>query len=106
VEDRLVKLEGMGIFDLAVWKQEKSLTVHLLNMTNPMYMQGPVRELLPSFPQDLTLTLPEGIQPAAVKLLSTGQKALYRLEGRKLIVSIPSFLDHEVVAIDVDDTIC
>jgi hypothetical protein len=99
-EDRLVTLEGKGLFDIAVWQQKESLSVQLLNMTNAMYMQGPVRELLPSFPQTLTLILPEGIRPAAVKLLSTGKPAQYKVEGRKLTVSVPSFLDHEVIAID------
>jgi hypothetical protein len=100
-EERDLRLEGPGLFDIAVWRQEKSITIHLVNMTNPMFMQGPVRELLPSFPQELTFTLPEGIQPAAVKLLSTGQRTPYTLAGRKLNVSVPPFLDHEVVVIDI-----
>jgi hypothetical protein len=100
-EDRLITLKGPGVFDVAVWKQENSVTVHLINMTNPMCMQGPARELLPSFPQELTLTLPEGVKPAAVKLLSTGQGVRYNLEGRKLSFTIPSFLDHEAAAIDI-----
>jgi hypothetical protein len=99
-EERLLTLKGPGIFDTAVWKQEKSITVHLVNMTNPMCMQGPLRELLPSFPQELTLVLPEGIKPAAVKLLSTGKPVQYKLEGRKLSLTVPSFPDHEIVAVD------
>ena len=100
-EERVITLKGPGMFDTAVWKQEKSLTVHLVNMTNPMCMQGPVRELLPSFPQELCFMLPEGIKPKEVKFLSTGKKAEYKLEGRKLSLTVPSFLDHEVVAIDI-----
>ncbi|MDR0450177.1 MAG: beta-galactosidase trimerization domain-containing protein, partial [Treponema sp.] len=100
-EDRLITLKGPGLFDVAVWKQEKSITVHLVNMTNPMYMQGPVRELLPSFPQELTLTLPQGVKPTAVKLLSAGKEAPCKLEGQKLSLTVPPFLDHEVVAIDI-----
>jgi hypothetical protein len=100
-EDRPLTLKGPGIFDLAVWKQEKSLTVHLVNMTNPMFMRGTCRELIPSCPQELSLALPEGAKPTAVTLLSGGQKAPYRLEGRRLTLTVPSFLDHEVVAIDL-----
>ncbi|MDR1565918.1 MAG: beta-galactosidase trimerization domain-containing protein [Treponema sp.] len=99
-EERLLTLKGPGVFDVAVWKQEKSLTVHFINMTNPMCMEGPVRELLPSFPQELSLMLPEGLYPEKVRLLSTGNEIPYKLEGRKLIAHIPSFLDHEVLAID------
>ena len=100
-EERIVTLKGPGAFDIAVWKQEKSLTVHLINMTNPMCMEGPVRELLPSFPQELCFILPEGLKPSGVKLLSTGKPVEYKLEGRKLSLTIPSFLDHEAAAIDL-----
>jgi hypothetical protein len=97
-EERLITMEGPGFFDIAVWKQEKSLTVHLINMTNPMFMQGPVRELLPSFPQAVCLNLP-GIRPREVKLLAAGKPVQYKLEGNKLSLTVPSFMDHEVVAI-------
>ena len=100
-EERLITLKGPGVFDIAVWKQDKSLTVHLINMTNPMCMEGPVRELLPSFPQELIFNLPEGTKPREVKFLSAGKPAQFTLDGRKLKLQIPSFLDHEVVAIDV-----
>jgi hypothetical protein len=70
-------------------------------MTNPMCMEGPVRELLPSFPQELIFTLPEGANPKGVKFLSTGKEANYKIEGRKLTLTVPSFLDHEVIAIDL-----
>nr|AGS53656.1 beta-galactosidase [uncultured bacterium contig00086] len=98
-EEQIVTLRGPGVFDIAVWKQEKSLTVHLINMTNPMCMDGPVRELLPSFPQELCFNLPEGTKPCEVKLLSTGKAVQYKMDGRKLSLTLPSFLDHEVVAI-------
>jgi hypothetical protein len=100
-EERIITLKGPGVFDIALWKQEKSIAIHLLNMTNPMYMQGPVRELLPSFPQELCFNMPEGLKPREVKLLSLGKPVQYRFEGQKLTVTVPSFLDHEVIAIDV-----
>jgi hypothetical protein len=99
--ERLITLSGPGIFDVAVWKQEKSMTVHLVNMTNPMFMRGAVRELIPSYPQELSLQLPGDIKPAGVFLLSQGKKASYTLENCSLKVQVPSFLDHEVIAIDL-----
>jgi len=100
-EEHIITLKGHGVFDIAVWKQENSLTVHLLNMTNPMFMNGQVRELLPSFPQELCFILPNGIKPREVKLLSTGKPVQHKLEGQKLSMTVPSFLDHEVIAIDL-----
>ena len=100
-EEHIVSLKGPGLFDIAVWQQEKSIAIHLLNMTNPMYMNGQVREILPSFPQELCFVLPEGIKVRGVKLLSRGEAAEYSREGQNLKLTIPSFMDHEVVAIDI-----
>ena len=30
-----------------VWRQRDSMTVHLVNLTNPMMMKGPLREVFP-----------------------------------------------------------
>ena len=69
-------------------------------MTNPMYMNGPVREILPSFPQEMSFNVPEGIKLREVKLLSTGEPVQYKIGERKLSLTVPSFMDHEVVVID------
>ena len=100
-EEQVVTLKGPGFFDIAVWKQENSFTVHFVNMTNPMCMEGPVRELLPSFPQELSFNLPGGVKPREVKFLSTGKAVEYKMDDGKLSLIIPSFLDHEVVAVDL-----
>ena len=39
--------QGPGVLDVTAWRQEASLTVHLVNLTNPMMMKGPFRELIP-----------------------------------------------------------
>jgi hypothetical protein len=102
-EEPLITLKGPGAFDIAVWKQESSIAIHLVNMTNPMCMEGPVRELLPSFPQELCFNMPEGLKPREVKLLSAGKPVQYKLDGQRLILTVPSFLDHEVIAVDLQD---
>jgi hypothetical protein len=100
-EERPLTLRGPGLFDLALWRQEHSLTVHLVNMGNPLFMRGPVRELLPSFPQELTFRMPEALRPRAVTLLSTGERPPYRVDGNRLSLTVPPFADHEVVAVDI-----
>ena len=37
-----VTVEGKGILDVALWEQKSSMTLHLVNLTNPMMMKGPV----------------------------------------------------------------
>jgi len=46
-EDPPVTIVGPGVLDVTLWRQQHSLTVHLVNLTNPMMMKGPVRELIP-----------------------------------------------------------
>ena len=36
------------MLDVTVWRQKDSMTVHLVNLTNPMMMKGPMRELIPT----------------------------------------------------------
>lgn len=36
-----VTVEGQGVLDISIWVQKDSMTVHLVNLTNPMMMKGP-----------------------------------------------------------------
>ena len=42
-----MEVKGPGVLDVSVWRQQRSMTVHLVNLTNPMMMKGPFRELIP-----------------------------------------------------------
>ncbi len=55
---------GPGVLDVTVWRQEASMTVHLVNLTNPMMMKGPFRELIPVGEQRVIVRLPEERRPA------------------------------------------
>jgi hypothetical protein len=101
-----VEVLGAGVMDVAIWRQAASLTVHLVNLTNPMMMKGPCRELIPSPPQEVRIRLGAlGIEPSsvrAVKLLVSGKRARHTLsEDACLVVQVPPVLDHEVVAVDL-----
>jgi hypothetical protein len=94
-------VSGPGVVDLAYWRQEKSLTAHLVNLTNPMMLKGPLREILPAGPFEVTLRLPPGAEPRAVSLLESGKPATYRRDGDRLIVTVPRVALHEVVAVEL-----
>lgn len=99
-ERRPVEVGGKGIVDVAVWQQANSMTVHLVNLTNPMMMKGPIREIIPLMDQTVRVAIPEGRRVGAVSLLVSGVKAQVRQEGAILNVEIPKVDLHEVVAID------
>jgi hypothetical protein len=75
--------------------------VHLVNLTNPMMMKGPLRELLPVGEQRVRLRMPEGLKAKAVRLLVSGTTPPVRESAGWLELTVPSVLAHEVVAIDV-----
>src|SRR5690606_5686431 len=61
---------GPGLLDVAYWRQEKSLTANLVNLTNPMAMKGVLREIYPvEGPFRVSMELPEGARVAGIKLL-------------------------------------
>ena len=100
-EEAPVTVTGPGVLDVTVWRQKRSLTVHLVNLTNPMMMKGPVRELIPLGEQKVRLRLPEGGKPRQVRLLAADKRVRAERTGGYLNAIVPSILDHEVVAVDL-----
>ena len=93
-------VEGPGIVDVTVWRQRDSMTVHLVNLTNPMMMKGPLREVIPIGPQRVQIRLPDNVRPGKVHLLTAAKPLDYRLTGSVCELTVPSIDVHEVVAID------
>jgi hypothetical protein len=95
-------VDGPGLVDVTVWRQRDSMTVHLVNLTNPMMMKGPLREVIPIGPQRVSVKLPDGARPKKVQLLTAGKTVDYKLMGGTVcILTVPSIDVHEVVAIDL-----
>ena len=99
-EESIVDVTGPGVIDVNVWRQDKSMTVHLVNLTNPMMMKGPFRELIPVEAQ-VSVQVPVGAKVMSVKLLMSGQSPKFEFKGGKVTVTVPKILDHEIVALDL-----
>lgn len=95
-----VSVEGQGVVDISVWGQRNSMTVHLVNLTNPMMMKGPVREVIPISNQYLRIQIPEGRRVSHAKLLVAGKSIAFKTEQRMILLDVPSIAVHEVVALD------
>jgi hypothetical protein len=83
------------------WKQASSLAVHLVNLTNPMMMKGPLREVIPVGPLRVRIRMPAGLRPRAVKLLTAGTTVAARSDSGVISLTVPSVDVHEIVAIDL-----
>jgi len=100
-EPPIVEVLGPGLLDVTVWRNPGSITIHLVNLTNPMTMKGPYRDFFPIGAQTLKLRLPEGVQPKQARLLVAEKNVVIDRSGEILTLTVPIILDHEVVAIDI-----
>jgi Hypothetical glycosyl hydrolase 6 len=96
-----VEVEGPGLLDVSIWRQRESITVHLVNLTNPMMMKGPLRETIPVGPLTARVRLPTAARAKTVRLLTAGSNPRLQQSDGLLTVTVPSVDVHEVIAIDV-----
>jgi hypothetical protein len=100
-EEQPLSVQGPGVIDVALWKQPSSITAHLVNISNPMMMKGPFREILPIGPQKVRVRLPDGAKARDVKFLVSAAKAQWRQSGAWIETTTGPIELHEVVAIDL-----
>jgi len=90
------------VLDLSIWGQKNSLTVHLVNLTNPMMMKGPLREVIPLSSQKVYIRVPRGGRRITkARLLVSGRDVPFHEEGDTVSVEVPSIGIHEVIALDL-----
>jgi hypothetical protein len=99
-EEPLAEVTGPGVLDVTVWQQAHSMTVHMVNMTNPMMMKGPFRELIPVAAQ-VSIKIPRGIKSDGVHLLVSGEKPAFKIDDNKVLLTVPEIWDHEIIGIDL-----
>ena len=99
-EEPIAEVKGPGVVDVTVWKQQSSMTVHLVNLTNPMMMKGPFRELIPVTAQ-VSIKIPQGMKAGGVHLLVCGDNPSFEIQEDKVIITVPQIYDHEIIGIDL-----
>jgi hypothetical protein len=100
-ESPVVEVSGPGIVDVTAWRQRESMTVHLVNLTNPMMMKGPLRDVVPIGPLTVRVRLSPDLRLGKVQLLTAGNAPRTARSGNVLTVTVPSVDVHEVIAIDL-----
>jgi hypothetical protein len=100
-ENPPVEVTGPGVLDVTAWRQARSMTAHLVNFTNPMMMKGPFRELLPVGEQHVRIRLPDDARVEDVRLLVSDRRPGCEIKDGTVTLTVPSILDHEVVALDL-----
>lgn len=99
-EQQPVTVSGPGVLDITCWRQAASMTVHMLNCSNPFMLHSAYREDIPVGEQKVVLRVPDNRTVKAVKLLVAGIKPRVERAGNILTVTVPQVVDHEVIAVD------
>jgi len=99
-EEPLVDVMTKGVVDVAAWRQKDSMTVHLVNLTNPMMMKGPFRDI---FPVDaaVDIKIPDNTRVTGVRLLFSEKVPQYTTRGNRVSLYVSQIPDHEIVALDL-----
>jgi hypothetical protein len=95
-----VTIKGPGVLDISIWTQKDSMTVHLVNLTNPMMMKGPIRDVIPAPAQQVSIRIPEGKRVGKVHFLVANVEAPHRQANGQIELTVPSIGVHEVIAVD------
>ncbi len=100
-EEPPVRVSGAGVLDVTIWRQKQSMTVHLVNLTNPMMMKGPIREIIPIGEQRVSVRLPQSARVNKVQTLVDRKPREFQIRNGRLNLIVPSIGIHEVIAIDL-----
>jgi hypothetical protein len=99
-EEPVVEVGGPGVIDVTVWRQKYSMTVHLVNLTNPMMIKGPFREFIP-VDAKVRIKIPEGTKPKEVRLLINGTVPEFKNKNGYINLDVSQITDHEIIGIDL-----
>lgn len=94
-----LKVEGKGLIDCHLYQQNHRLILHLVNLTNPETWRGPVYELIPIGPIQISIRLPLDFVPKMVYASVSKANLIPKFSGEWVTFNIPSILDHELIVI-------
>ena len=92
-----VEVEGSGFIDLSVRASDDGVAVVLNNLTNPMAMKGPIRDVFPVGKHTVSVAIPKGRKLDRARLLVAGRKAKASVAKGRVEVEVPGIETLEVV---------
>jgi hypothetical protein len=76
------------------------MAVHLVNMTNPMMMKGPFRELIP-VDAEVSVKIPINLKLTGVHLPMRNIDPKYTLRDGRVVLKVDQIFDHEIIGLDL-----
>jgi hypothetical protein len=94
-----LRVDGPGLIDCHLYRQEGRLILHLVNLTSAGTWRAPVHELVPVGPLRVQVQLPNGAAGRAARLLVAGGEVPAAVRDGWVSFEIPSIADHEVAVL-------
>jgi len=92
-----VEITGQSVLDLCVRQDNSGLAIVLNNLTNPMMMKGPIREVYRAGRQEISIAIPAGKNLKQVNLLVAGGEVETSIGDGRVTVVVPGIDTLEVV---------
>jgi len=91
-----LSVEGPGLIDCHLYKQDKRTILHLVNLTSAGTWRAPVEELIPVGPIKVRIKT----QARVARLLVSGRSTSVSAASGQIVMEIGSIKDHEVIVLE------
>jgi hypothetical protein len=99
-DDIPLTVDGPGMLDCHLYRQDASLILHIVNLTNEGTWRGPIDELIPVGPIRVGVKLSAGARASRVRLLVAEKVVDTTVRAGWAYVELPTISDHEVLMIE------
>jgi hypothetical protein len=93
-------VHGPGLVDCHLYRQQKRVILHLVNLTNAGTWRSPVDELIPVGPLRVAVRPIEGLPVSKVKFLVSRRESALTPEKGWAVCQVESLVDHEVLVLE------
>ena len=97
-----VTVEGAGLLEVALRGNARGLAISLFNLTNPMMLKGPAREVCPLGAQSVSVAIPPGRTRASARLLVAERDLPCTIDSGRLRAVVPRVERLEVLHLTWD----
>jgi hypothetical protein len=99
-DDMPLVVEGPGLVDCHLYRQEGRAILHVINLTNEGTWRSPIDEIIPVGPLRIRVRLPPGVRGRRARLLVSAASPSLRVADGWASVDLPAVTDHEVVVVE------
>ncbi|MCS7314843.1 MAG: beta-galactosidase [Bryobacterales bacterium] len=93
-------IEGRGLLDCHLYRQQGRLILHIVNLSNPFAWRAPMEESLPVGPLKVSIRLPEAVKARRAVATVSGRTLRCSVHQGQANFEIPMVADHEMVIVE------